>query len=88
MQNSAKTSSEYKVKHQIMHAEQNKDDSLLIIKIQKRAIKSYNHLKGSDSQTFYNNALTYREINLENSPLSQLMLRLCSNTQRPYRAPG
>ena len=53
----------------------------LIIKIQKRAIKFYNHLKGSDSQTFHNKAITYREINLEKSPLSKLVLGLCSQTQ-------
>ena len=54
----------------------------LIIKIQKRAIKFYNHLKGSDSQTFHNKAITYREMNLEKSPLSKLVLGLCSQTQR------
>ena len=53
----------------------------LIIKIQKRAIKFYNHLKGSDSQTFHNKAITYREMNLEKSPLSKLVLGLCSQTQ-------
>ena len=53
----------------------------LIIKIQKRAIKFYNHLKGSDSQTFHNKAITNREMNLEKSPLSKLVLGLCSQTQ-------
>jgi hypothetical protein len=52
----------------------------LIIKIQKRAIKFYNHLKVRDSQTFHNNAITYREMNLEKSPLSKLVLGLCSQT--------
>ena len=33
----------------------------------------YNHLKGSDSQTFHNKAITYREMNLEKSPLSKLV---------------
>ena len=51
------------------------------LKIQKRAVKFYNHLKGSDSQTFHNKAITYRETNLEKSPLSKLVLGLCSETQ-------
>ena len=53
----------------------------LIIKIRKRAIQFYNHLKGRNSQTFHNKAITYREINLEKSPLSKLVLGLCSLTQ-------
>ena len=53
----------------------------LIIKIQKRDVKFYNHLKGSNSQTFHNKAITYREMNLEKSPLSKLVLGLCSQTQ-------
>ena len=53
----------------------------LIIKILKRAVKFYNHLKGSDSQNFHNKAITYREMNLEKSPLSKLVLGLCSQTQ-------
>ena len=52
-----------------------------MIKIQKRAVKFYNHLKGSDSRTFHNKAITYREMNLEKSPLSKLVLGLCSQTQ-------
>ena len=44
----------------------------LIIKIQKRAVKFYNHLKENDSQPFHNKAITYREINLEKSLLSKL----------------
>ena len=51
-----------------------------MIKIQKRAVKFYNHLKGSDSQTLHNKAITYREMNLEKSPLSKLVLGLCSQT--------
>ena len=43
-----------------------------IIKIQKRAAKFYNHLKGSDYKTFHNKAITYREMNLEKSHLSKL----------------
>ena len=53
----------------------------LMIKIQKRDVKFYNHLKGSDSQTFHNKAITDREKNLEKSPLSKLVLGLCSQTQ-------
>jgi hypothetical protein len=51
-----------------------------IIKIQKRDVKFYNHLNGSDSQNFHNKAITYRETNLETSPLSKLVLGLCSQT--------
>ena len=51
-----------------------------MIKIQKRDVKFYNHLKGSDSQTFHK-AITYREMNLEKSPLSKLVLGLCSQTK-------
>ena len=51
-----------------------------MIKIQKRAVKFYNHVKGSNSQTFHNKTITYREINLEKSPLSMLVLGLCSQT--------
>ena len=61
MQNSAKISSVYNVKHQIMHAEQ----------------------KCNDSKTFHNKAITYREINMEKSPLNKLVLGLCSETQTP-----
>ena len=43
----------------------------------KRDVKFYNHIKGSDSQTFHNKAITYREINLEKNPLSKLVLGLC-----------
>ena len=53
-----------------------------MIKIQKRdVIQFYNHLKGSDSQAFHNKAITYREMNLEKSPLSKLVLWLYSQTQ-------
>ena len=50
----------------------------LIINIQKRAVKFYNHLKGSDSQTFQNKAITYKEMNLEKSLQSKLVLGLYS----------
>ena len=54
-----------------------------MIKIQKRAVlqPSTSYLKGSDSQTFHNKAITYREMNLEKSPLSKLVLGLCSKSQ-------
>ena len=48
--------------------------------MQKRDVKFYNHLQESDSQTFHNKAITYREMNLEKSPLSKLVLGLCSQT--------
>ena len=66
----------YNVKHQIMKVEQ-----------KKRAVKFYNHLKGSDSQTFHNKAITYREVNLEKSPLSKLVLGLCSQTKHTPQSP-
>ena len=49
--------------------------------MQKTPIQFYNHLKISDSQTFHNKALTYREMNLEKSLLCQLVWGLCSQTQ-------
>jgi hypothetical protein len=53
--------------------------------LEKRFVKLYNHLKGSDSQTFHNKAITYREMNLEKSPLSKLVLGLCSQTHPTER---
>ena len=58
-----------------------------MIKIQKSDVKFYHHLKGSNSQTFHNKAITYREINLEKSPLSKLVLVLCSQTQTDLTEP-
>lgn len=52
----------------------------LIIKIQKRGLKFYNHLKNCDPDTFHYKALTHRE-NTGRSPLSQLVLNLCSETE-------
>ena len=40
----------------------------LMINIQNREVKFYNHVKGSDSETFHNKAITYRDMNLEKSP--------------------
>jgi hypothetical protein len=51
-----------------------------MFKILKRAVKFYNHLKGNNCQTFHNKAITYREVNLEKSLLSKLVLGLCSQT--------
>ena len=48
----------------------------------ERDVKFYNHLKGSDSQTFHNKAITYREMNLEKSPLTKPVLGLCSQGQQ------
>jgi hypothetical protein len=48
----------------------------------------FNHLKGNDGHIFPHKVLTYREINLGKSTLSQLILELCSQTQRTHRAPG
>ena len=54
-----------------------------MIKIQKRYVQFYNHLKGSESENFHNKAITNREINLEMGPLSKLVLGLCSQTDPP-----
>ena len=56
----------------------------LMIKIQKRAVKFYHHLKGNDSQTFHIKDITYSEMNLEMSPLTKLVLF----TNTPHRALG
>uniref|UniRef100_A0A8K9V0N5 Reverse transcriptase domain-containing protein n=1 Tax=Oncorhynchus mykiss TaxID=8022 RepID=A0A8K9V0N5_ONCMY len=64
-------------KHQIETLHEELGRYPLIIKIQKRDVKFYNHLKGSDSQI----PITYREMNPEKSPLSKLVLGLCSQTQ-------
>ena len=81
MQNSVKISSVYNVEHQKNACRAELGRNPLIVKIQKRDVKFYNHLKGSDSQTFHNKAITYREINLKKSPLSKLVLGLCSQIQ-------
>ena len=61
----------------------------LIIKIQKIAVKFYNHLKGSDSQAFHNKAITYREINPGEEPPKQAGPgALFTNTNRPQRTKG
>jgi hypothetical protein len=57
-----------------------------IKKIQKIDVKFYNHLKGSNSQTFHNKAI-YRDMNLEKSPQSKLVLGLCSQKQTDSTEP-
>ena len=47
----------------------------LLINIQKRIIKFYQHLKNSDPHTYHHKAF---QCHGENSPLNQLVLRLCS----------
>jgi hypothetical protein len=51
-----------------------------MIKIQKRDVKFYNHLKGSDSQTFHEPG--------EESPKHAGPGALFTNTNTPHRAPG
>lgn len=50
----------------------------LLIRIHKRAIKFYKHLKTSDPNSYHYKALQCQEERLEKSPLSQLVLRLSS----------
>ena len=50
------------------------------MKIQKRALKLYNHLKDSDPDMLYYKALAYRE-SLGRCPLSQLVLELRSQAK-------
>ena len=52
----------------------------LIIKIKKRALKFYDHLKESDRDALHNRALTHSET-LERCPLSQLAKELRAQTQ-------
>ena len=60
----------------------------LIIKVKKRALKCYNHLKESNQDTLYNIALNHRE-NLQGGPLHQLALGVWAQTQArlPDRKP-
>ena len=52
----------------------------LIIRIQKRAIKFYQHLKASKPSSYHYKALQCQEESKEGSPLSQLVHRLSSNS--------
>ena len=45
-----------------------------IIKIQKRAIKFWKHLKSSDPHSHHYKALQYQELSKETCPLTQLVL--------------
>ena len=60
----------------------------LLIRIQKRAIKFYKHLKASEPNSYHYKALHLQEEQIERSPLSQLVLRLTSsNSTRPQDHP-
>ena len=50
----------------------------LFIKIQKRAIKYWLHLKNSDPHSYQQKALQHQELSKEKSPLTQLVLMLRS----------
>ena len=52
----------------------------LLIKIQKRAIKFWKHLKNSDPHSYHYKALQCQELSPQKSPLTQLVLRLSSLT--------
>ena len=52
----------------------------LIIKVKKRALKFYNHLKESNPDTLHNIALNHRE-KLQGCPLSKLVQELYTQTQ-------
>jgi len=52
----------------------------LLIRIQKRAIKFYQHLKASEPSSYHYKALQCQEESKERSPLSQLVHRLSSNS--------
>ena len=56
----------------------------LLIRIQKRAIKFYKHLKASDPNSYHYKALHLQEEKIERSPLSQPVLRLTSSGQPPH----
>ena len=60
----------------------------LIIKVKKRALQFYNHLKESNPDTLHNIALKHSD-NLQGCPLSQLAQGLCAQTQAqpPDRKP-
>ena len=54
----------------------------LIIKIKKRALKFYNHIKESDPGVLHNKALAHRET-LDRCPLSQMVRELSAQTTPP-----
>ena len=53
----------------------------LIINIQKRALKFFNHLKSSPPDTLHSKAIQTQELSPEKSPLCQLVLRLTGPSQ-------
>ena len=59
----------------------------LLINIEKRAIKFWQHLNHSDPNSYHYKALKCQELSIEKSPLSQLVLRLTAltptNTDQP-----
>ena len=57
----------------------------LLLKIQKRSIKYWLHLKQSDPHSFQHKALQSQEMN--RSPLTQLVLRLCPQAGSPSAQP-
>ncbi|KAE8277523.1 hypothetical protein D5F01_LYC24519 [Larimichthys crocea] len=60
----------------------------LLIRIQKRAIKFYQHLKASEPSSYHYKAPQCQEESKEGSPLSQLVHRISANSSghqdRPY----
>ena len=59
----------------------------LLINIEKRAIKFWQHLNHSDPNSYHYKALKCQELSIEKSPLNQLVLRLTAltsiNTDQP-----
>ncbi len=62
----------------------------LIIKIHKRAIKFWKHLKLSDPQSYHYKSLQYQEMSKESKPFPQLIQRTnicwCSESQHPNQS--
>ncbi len=56
----------------------------LLLNIQKRAIKFWNHQKISDPNTYHYKALKHQELSVSKSPLCQLVLRLTELTHRGW----
>ena len=56
------------------------DQYPLLVKIEKRAIKFWQRLKTSEPASGHFRALKNQEVNIEESPLSQLVLRLQRDT--------
>ena len=75
MQSSAKPSFGYKEKAQTLHAGLNWAN-ILYLNIHKRCIKFWSHIKKSDPACYHYKALAYQELNVQSSPLSQLVIKL------------